>query len=134
MMLGEQIIQFKGKITGQRVLEVEGPTMETSLSQTGKVNGIQVNEMATFVGRPTSAGVLRGVGRGVIMAGGSEVVTFEGYGVGRITPSGSVKWRGSHFYRTSSTGSLAVLDNVVGVFEAEIDTNDVITEKIWEWK
>jgi hypothetical protein len=49
MMLGEQIIQFKGKITGQRVLEVEGPTMETSLSQTGKVNGIQVNEMATFV-------------------------------------------------------------------------------------
>lgn len=133
-MLGEQIIEFKGKITGQRVLEVEGPTTETSLTQTGKVNGIQVNEMATFVGGPTSGGVLRGVGRGVMMAGGSEVVTFEGYGVGRVTPSGSVKWRGSHFYRTSSTGSLVVLDNVVGVFEAEIDTNDVIIEKIWEWK
>jgi hypothetical protein len=133
-MLGEQIIEFKGEITGQRVLEVEGPTMETSLTQTGKVKGIHVNEIATFVGRPTSGGVLRGVGRGVIMARGSEIVTFEGYGVGRVIPSGSVKWRGSHFYRTSSTGSLAVLDNVVGVFEAEIDTNDDITEKIWEWK
>ena len=79
--------------------------------------------MATFVGRPTSSGVLQGVGKGVIMAGGSEVVTFEGYGVGRVTLSGTVKWRGSHFYRTSSTGILVVLDSVIEVFEAEIDTN-----------
>ena len=68
------------------------------------------------------------------MAGGSETATLEGYGVGRVTPSGTVKWRGSHFYITSSTGRLTVLDNVVGVFEAEIDTNGDTTEKIWEWK
>jgi hypothetical protein len=133
-MLGEQIIEFKGRVTGQRVLEVEGPVIETSLTQTGIVNGTQVNEMATFVGRPSSSGVLRGVGKAVIMAGGSEIVTFEGHGVGKVTPSGSIKWRGSHFYRTSSTGKLAALDNVIGVFEAEIDINGNISEKIWEWK
>jgi hypothetical protein len=31
-MLGDQIAELKGKITGQRVLDVEGPTMETSVS------------------------------------------------------------------------------------------------------
>ena len=31
-------------------------------------------------------------------------------------------WRGSHFYRTTaSSGKLAFLNNVVGVFEVEID-------------
>ena len=29
-MLGDQIAELKGKLTGQRVLDVEGPTMETS--------------------------------------------------------------------------------------------------------
>ena len=28
-MLGEQIAELKGKTTGQRVLDVEGPTIET---------------------------------------------------------------------------------------------------------
>ena len=31
IMLGDQIAELKGKITGQRVLDVEGPTMETSV-------------------------------------------------------------------------------------------------------
>jgi hypothetical protein len=30
-MLGEQIAEYKGKIIGQRVLDIEGPTMETTL-------------------------------------------------------------------------------------------------------
>lgn len=34
-MLGEQIGELKGKIVSQRVLDVEGPTMETSVSIEG---------------------------------------------------------------------------------------------------
>jgi len=34
-MLGEQITELKGKITGQRVLDAEGPTIETSISSKG---------------------------------------------------------------------------------------------------
>ena len=30
-MLGEQVSEFNGNITNQRVLDVEGPTMETSV-------------------------------------------------------------------------------------------------------
>jgi hypothetical protein len=37
-------------------------------------------------------------------------------------------------YGSSSIGKLAFLDDVVGVFEAEIDMKGNLTEKIWEWK
>ena len=74
-------------------------------------------------------------GHGVIMGGESEMATFRGEGFGRISSSGSVKWRGSHFYRTTaSSGKLAFLNNAVGVFEVEIDQEGNFTEKIWEWK
>jgi hypothetical protein len=133
-MLGEQIGELKGKIMGQRVLDSEGPRIETTLSSTGSVKGTKVKETVTFVGSPISAGVLHGEGHGVIMGPESEMATFRGEAFGRISSSGSAKWRGAHFILTSSTGKLAFLNNVVGVFEAEIDAEGNVTEKIWEWK
>jgi hypothetical protein len=65
-MLGEQYAELKGKATGQRVLDIEGPTMETSVSVSGTMKGIQVQEMLTFVGVPTAEkGVIHGIGKGV---------------------------------------------------------------------
>ena len=63
-----------------------------------------------------------------------EMVTYTGEGVGRFSSSGSVKWRGSVFFRTSSAGKLAFLNNMVGVFESEIDADGNFSEKLWEWK
>jgi hypothetical protein len=132
-MLGEQIVEFKGKITGQRVLDAEGPTMETSVSTSGVIKGTQVKENLTFVAKPISAGILHGKGQGIFMTGESEMATYAGEGIGKISPSG-VKWRGAGFFRTSSNSKLAFLNNIVGVFEAEVDTEGNFTEKIWEWK
>jgi hypothetical protein len=140
-MLGEQYAELKDKITGQRVLDIEGPTIETSVSVSGTMKGTQVQEMITFIGTPTvEKGVIHGVGKGVIMAaadgggGVPEMVTYAGEGVGRFISSGSVKWRGSVFFRTSSGGKLAFLNNIVGVFESEIDADGNFSEKAWEWK
>jgi hypothetical protein len=141
-MLGEQYLELSGKITGQRVLDIEGPTIETSVATKGTIKGVQVQEIITFTGRPTvEKGVLHDVGQGVITtttagsAGGEpEMVTYTGEGVGRISSSGGVKWRGSIFSRTSSGGKLSFLNNMVGVFEAEIDADGNFSEKIWEWK
>jgi hypothetical protein len=140
-MLGEQYLELSGKITGQRVLDIEGHTIETSVATKGTIKGVQVQEIITFTGRPTvEKGVLHGVGQGVITttagsAGGEpEMVTYTGEGVGRISSSGGVKWRGSIFSRTSSGGKLSFLNNMVGVFEAEIDADGNFSEKIWEWK
>jgi len=68
------------------------------------------------------------------MAGEAEMATFTAEAFGRISPSGSVKWRGVHFDRTSSGGKLAFLNNVISVFESEIDAEGNVTQKTWEWK
>ena len=104
-MLGEQYAELKGKVTSQRVLDVEGPTIETSVSTTGTVKGVQVQEMITFIGTPTAEkGVIHGVGKGVLTTtageGEPEMVPYTGGGIGRLDSSGSIKWRGSVFYLT----------------------------------
>ena len=83
---------MKGKATGQQVLDVEGPTIETSVSVSESIKGTQVKEILTFVGRPpppptTSKRVLHGKGNGVIMAGELELATYTGEGVGRLSSS-----------------------------------------------
>jgi hypothetical protein len=83
---------LKGKATGQQVLDVEGPTIETSVSVSESIKGTQVKETLTFVGRPpppptTSKRVLHGKGNGVIMAGELELATYTGEGVGRLSSS-----------------------------------------------
>ena len=118
---------------GRRVLDAEGPTLEISVSARGSVRGTQVNESLTYVARATSAGVLHGEGQGVIMAGESDMAAYTGEAVGRFSSSG-VKWRGAIFYRTSSGGELASLNSVVGLLEAEVDTEGNFSEKTWEWK
>jgi hypothetical protein len=119
-------------VTGQRIVNVD--TMETTVSSSGNVRGTQVTQVLTFVGEPPSKGVLHGIGRGMTMAAGSDIATFTGEGVGRFGSSGSISWRGSIFYNTSSTGSLSFLNNLVEVFEAEIDAAGNFSHKAWEWK
>jgi hypothetical protein len=132
-MLGEQITDLKGKTTGRRVLDAEHPTVETSVSASGSVRGTPVNESLTYVAKPLSVGVLHGKGQGIMMGGDSEMTTLAGEGIGKINANG-VKWRGAIFYRTASTGKLSFFNNVVGVFEAEVDSEGNFTEKVWEWK
>ncbi|HEY7078336.1 MAG TPA: hypothetical protein VH500_01465 [Nitrososphaeraceae archaeon] len=134
-MLGEQIGEIKGKVTGQRVLDIKGPLIETSVSASGNLNGVQVRETLTFVGRPTNtSGVIHGIGKGVIMAGESEMATYAGEGIGRVDSIGNTEWRGSVFDSTSSTGKLVSLNNLIAIFESVVDTEVNLNEKLWEWK
>ena len=150
-MLGEQYAELRGKITGQRVLDVEGPTIETSVSVTGNMKGVPVQEMLTFIGTPTTErGVIHGIGKGVVTAlgdavggGEPEMVTYTDEGIGRLGTEGSIKWCGSIFFRkqyysriSSSEGGdkLAFLNNMIGLFETEMDAAGNFYEKAWEWK
>jgi hypothetical protein len=133
-MLSEFIGELKGKITGQRVLSVEGPKMETSVSASGNLRGAQVTETLTYVASRTSKGVLHGVGNGVIMSTEGELVTYTGEGIGKLDSSGTLKWRGAIFFTTESTGKLSSLNNQVGVFEAQVDAEGNFSDKTWEWK
>jgi hypothetical protein len=62
------------------------------------------------------------------------VASYTGEAIGKIDSSGTVRWRGSLFYKSSSNGKLASLNNLVVVLEAEVDAEGNFSEKTWEWK
>ena len=78
-MLGDLIYEHKGKTTGQRVLDVSPPRVETSFSATGTLKvGITVSEMGTYWSEARSPGILYGEGQGIIMTNdGTEDSNLE---------------------------------------------------------
>ena len=52
MALGELIIEDRGKITGQRVLDVKGPKTETSFTMQGKYKGAEGTDVGTYASVP----------------------------------------------------------------------------------
>jgi hypothetical protein len=52
MALGELIEEARGKVTGQRVLNVEGtPKMETSFAMEGNYKGTLCTDVGTYLAR-----------------------------------------------------------------------------------
>ena len=137
-MLGELIYEQKGKVTGQRVLDVSPPRVETTFSATGSVKGgSTVSEMGTYWSEARSPGILYGEVIGTTMTNdGTEVATWKGGGIGRMS-AGKVSFRGSLFLKTLSIaegGKLSSLNNMVAVFEYEADETGSCFTKSWEWK
>jgi hypothetical protein len=133
-MLGEQIGEGKGKILSQRVIDVRDgiPKMEVYFTSSGKFKGIEATEVATT---PRSDGTIYGEGCGVVLTkDGKETVTWTGQGIGRFVSQGRIRFAGSLFFRTSSSGQLGFLNNSVGVFEYESDEQGNSSSRIWEWK
>ncbi len=133
-MLGELIGENEGKVSSQRVIDVKGPTMETSVTASGRLRSVQVTETLTYVANTSSKGVLHGVGNGIITTQDGDLATYTGEGIGRYDAAGVLNWRGAIFFETSSEGKLGFLNNLVGVFEAQVDAEGNFTDKIWEWK
>jgi hypothetical protein len=69
-MFGDLIAEEKGKITSQRVLDVEGgePTIETSFSATGKYRGVETTGTVTYCATPKPRGAIYGEGKGLLMS------------------------------------------------------------------
>jgi predicted nucleic acid-binding Zn ribbon protein len=139
MALGELIEEGRGRITGQRVLDVEGPKIETSQKLEGKFGGIDGSDLGTYctVMRKGEEGTMYGEGQGVITStDGQGMATWTGQGVGRFLSPGKISFRGSVFYRTDPTsgGKLSSLNNKVGVFEYEVDEEGNCSVNVWEWK
>jgi len=138
-MLGDLISEARGKITGQRVLDISAagtPRIETSISGEGKNQGnIEHKEMWTFWSEQRPGGVQYGEGKGVMMTkDGDEVVTITGRGIGRMTEHGTMRYAATNFSKTTSTGKLAFLNNMVTVVEFEVNRDNNYHHKQWEWK
>jgi hypothetical protein len=138
MALGELIEESRGKITGQRVLDVQVPKMETSFTMEGNYRGTPCTDVGTYTSMLREGGVLFGEGQGIVTTkDGQGMATWIGQGIGRFTGPGKVSFRGSIFFKTPSTsgeGKLSNFNNMVGVFEYEADEIGNCSSKTWEWK
>jgi len=131
-MLGDQIAEETGKVTGFRVVDAAGPKAEVSIQTKGKILGNDYQGRATYTSEIQPGGFLFGEGQGVYMTADSMAV-WKGQGTGRLIPGGGVSYRGAiHF--VTATGKLAKLAGMVGVFEHSSDANDNVASKLWEWK
>jgi len=132
-MLGDQIGEEIGKVTGFRVLDDAGPKVEVSIQTKGKLLGGDYQGRATYSSEMQPGGFLHGEGHGIYMTSDGDIASWKGQGTGRLSPGGGVSYRGAVHFRTA-TGKLARLAGTVGVFEHSTDANDNVTSKIWEWK
>jgi hypothetical protein len=133
-MLGEVVGDLTGKITGQRVLESEGPgpKVESTFKVTGKLVGVDINMMGTYTATTGADGTLHGRAQGVVMATDGGMASWTGEGVGWFTDKG-ICYRGAIFIQ-SSHPNFSRLNKVASVFEWDVDNSDNAKGKIWEWK
>jgi hypothetical protein len=103
VVLGELIEDESGKITGQRVLDVEGPKMESS-TMAGLYKEIEATDIGTYCSVMREEVMYADV-QGVITAKDRQgMATYTAQAVGRFTSPGKVRFHGSVFYRTTPTG------------------------------
>ena len=141
MVLGDLFYEAKGRITSQRVLDVEGPKIETTVSYDGTMKSddsrVEVRHIATFTSSMRDE-AFYSEGTGVITAkdGSGEMATELGRGITRFVEGGKkVVGRGLFIFDTrSKTGNLGFLNNLTGVLEYEADEAGNSTLKVWEWK
>ena len=103
-MLGDQLGEIKGKMTGMRVLQADfqGPKVEVSFQAAGKFLGFNVNDIGTYTSAMNGK-VLHVQGQGILMTSEGDSVYWTGEGIGKPTGKGqAVNWRGSVFYKTDS--------------------------------
>jgi hypothetical protein len=138
-MLGELLYEGKGRLVGSRILNADEYKIEHFMIEEGKIKGSEITMLGTFLTIPSGKNVTYVEGQGIITTkDGEDTATFRGYGIGTSKGQVSVSFRGSVFYKSSTSsstnGKLSFLNNKIGVFESEVDESGTSSEKHWEWK
>ena len=133
-MLGELIGKEKGRVVLRRVLPTTGnPRVEVSFESEGTLVGVNMKNMGTYWSEVKANGTLYGEGQGIARGENGEMINWKGQGVGELTPSGGVVYRGSLYYDTQADNLLG-LNKIVGVFEYEVDADGKTSSDVYEWK
>jgi hypothetical protein len=126
--LGEPFMILKGKDTVQK--EISPNITKYTYAANGTVNGnIEVTDTGEYVS------IYKGdnffdQGKGAIKTkDGSEIANYTLIDVGNSTG-----YQGASAYSTNSTGKLAFLNNVLGIYKGEAGENETYKELEWHWK
>ena len=142
--LGNPFFVEQGRIIGQRVLAVTPqPQLEFSFMANASINNgddddddgvINAINTGTSVSTLNADGTFRGEGQGILRTQGGGVATWTNQVVGSITSDGAIVTRGVGIWSTpSTTGELAFMNNMITVFEVQIDREGNLSAREWEW-
>jgi hypothetical protein len=132
-MLGEQIVEGRGKRTGRRVLGTQPLNVEVTFEDNTKLLGLDGVNIGTYTSTPKPDGSLDGEGKGVFSTVEGDIATWKGIGTGRFLAAGAVSYRGCVCFVTASS-KLAHLNTIAAAFEFEVDAAGNTATKMWEWK
>jgi hypothetical protein len=133
-MLGEQIGEERGQVLARRVLPSAGsPQVEVTIETRGRLCGVDITDMATYVATIQPDGSLLGQGQGLVRGASNEAATWTGGGAGRFTDDGGVSWRGAIYYQSQSP-AFARLNGIACVFEYSVDASGKTEATLTEWK
>lgn len=132
-MLLEELINEKGKITSQTILNVEGTAIQSTFSANGTTkDSIDIRDTGTYRTTLISPGILYVEGQGVITTKAGETAAWAGQGAGQTTGEGNIISHGYLTYSTSSTGKLGSLNNMIGIFKSQVDEDGNTLLKVWK--
>jgi hypothetical protein len=140
LSLGDAFFVEQGKIIGQRVLTVTPqPQIEFSFMANATINNgddvINAINTGTSVSTLNADRTFRGEGQGILRTEGGEVATWTNEVVGNFTSEGTIITRGVGFWSTPpTTGELAFMNDMITVFEVQIDMEGNLSAREWAWR
>jgi hypothetical protein len=142
--LGEPLFVEQGRITGQRVLAViPQPQLESSFMANASINngtGFVVNaiNIGTTISTLNDDGTFSGKGQGILRTEGGGFASWTSQSVGNLGPEGNIIVRGATLWSTppssTTSGELAFMNGVIGLFEMKIDRQGNLSVTEWEWE
>ena len=136
---GDPFFVEQGRIIGQRVLAVSPqPQLEFSFMANASINNgsvvINAINTGTSISTLNADGTFRGEGQGILRTQGGDVATWTNQVVGSITPEGTIITRGVGIWSAPSTmGELGFMNNMITIFEVQIDREGNLSAREWEW-
>jgi hypothetical protein len=124
-----------GKLIGQTVLNTGGvPQIQKSIIENGTMNGVgNVTNLETWVDTFKSPAIAYGVGQGILTTKDKQRATWIAHDIGKTGNNGAITYHGVMFFSSNSTGKLAFLNNLEGLYITEVNGSKQTT-KMWEWK
>ena len=139
--IGDLIVEGPAVSTGIRVLDVgtgdKGPKIEVSFLGNATIRGgIKATDMGTVWSITNPDGTTYSEGQGILTSATGEMATYTFQAIGQYGPDGKLRNHGSVFFNsnTSSSGQLAFLNKMIGVFADEIDAAGNSMTRVWELK
>jgi hypothetical protein len=135
--IGEPFYKQNDKPTSQKTVKVGGiNATEISFSGNGTANSINFKDTgkALIIPRSGEASYIQGNAEIVNVNNSSERAAYTFQEIGQPASDGKIKANGAAFFGSNATGKLAFLNNVVVIYQNQIDKAGNSSLVAWKWR